>query len=282
MDNQAIARILTDHARRLEREQGNLYRVKAYRRAAEALLGLAIPVHELLARDGIQGLRRLPGIGSHLAYTIERLATTNSFHGLVEGIEEPPPDERVENLPGIGPHLAQRLWERLSIRSIPQLAEALANQQLQQLHLGDRRQQHIAAAVEQWQNRRPAPAPAGEPSVAELLHVDQQYRNEAEEGGLPRIAPDGQNPDRLRWLPLLSTRRGGWKYRALFSNTALAHRLGLTHDWVVIYFQNETGNGQRTVVTEYRGDLCGRRVVRGREDECRLYYQTGAPTAARK
>jgi putative hydrolase len=37
--------------------------------------------------------------------------------------------------------------------------------------------------------------------------------------------------------------------------------------------------GQRTVVTETRGDLRGRRVVRGRERECSGHYE-GAPAPA--
>ncbi len=60
---------------------------------------------------------------------------------------------------------------------------------------------------------------------------------------------------------------------ALFSNTARAHELGRTHDWVVIYADGEHAAEQRfTVVTEYQGDLTGRRVVRGRELETRLHY----------
>lgn len=66
----------------------------------------------------------------------------------------------------------------------------------------------------------------------------------------------------------------------LFSNTALAHRLGRTRDWVVIYFENDFQAGQRTVVTETRGDLRGRRVVRGRERECRAHYQGTGPKPA--
>jgi hypothetical protein len=67
--------------------------------------------------------------------------------------------------------------------------------------------------------------------------------------------------------------RGGWSYTALFSNTALAHRLGRTDDWVVIYFARAGGpEHQRTVVTETRGPLEGLRVVRGRETECREHH----------
>jgi hypothetical protein len=60
---------------------------------------------------------------------------------------------------------------------------------------------------------------------------------------------------------------------ALFSNTALAHELGRTRNWVVIYFGREGGpEHQRTVVTETRGPLEGWRVVRGREAACREHY----------
>ena len=65
------------------------------------------------------------------------------------------------------------------------------------------------------------------------------------------------------------TRSGGWALRAAPANTALAHRLGMTSDWVVIEFERGEVCGQRTVVTETQGDLAGQRVVRGREGECR-------------
>ena len=58
----------------------------------------------------------------------------------------------------------------------------------------------------------------------------------------------------------------------LFSNTAQAHERGETHDWVVIYFGADGREGQCTVVTASQGSLEGRRVVRGREAECRRHY----------
>jgi hypothetical protein len=53
----------------------------------------------------------------------------------------------------------------------------------------------------------------------------------------------------------------------MFSNTATAHRLDRTADWVVVYYERDGDEGQCTVVTETRGPLAGRRVVRGRESE---------------
>lgn len=88
-------------------------------------------------------------------------------------------------------------------------------------------------------------------------------------GSLPKIEPRRFNPSGEAWLPILHTERGEWRFTALFSNTARAHELGRTRDWVVIYFHLDSGpEGQRTVVTETRGRLKGHRVVRGREADC--------------
>ena len=99
------------------------------------------------------------------------------------------------------------------------------------------------------------------------------YRGADAGGELPRIAPRRFNPSGEAWLPVLHTERGGWHFSAMFSNTALAHRLGRTDDWVVVYcYDDHHQEGQYTLVTETRGPLLGKRVVRGRETECRDYY----------
>ncbi len=81
-------------------------------------------------------------------------------------------------------------------------------------------------------------------------------------------------------MPLLHTVRGAWHFTALYSNTARAHQLERIADWVAIYFHRDGHpEGQRTVVTETRGDAASKRIVRGREAECRHYYTSlSAPT----
>jgi len=115
------------------------------------------------------------------------------------------------------------------------------------------------------------PDPAA-PSVAELLGVDREYRRKARAGKLSQIAPRRFNPRQEAWLPSLHTVRDGRRYTALFSNTERAHRLGRTHDWVVLYYDDGTGERQCTVVTGFQVPLQGRRVVRGREVECAEHY----------
>jgi len=113
------------------------------------------------------------------------------------------------------------------------------------------------------------------PTVEVLLEIDREYREKAKAGTLRLIAPRRMNPEGTAWLPVLHTRHGPWHFTALFSNTERAHELHRTHDWVVIYACDAQGEeGQFTVVTERRGTLSGRRVVRGREPECARYYRT--------
>jgi putative hydrolase len=77
-------------------------------------------------------------------------------------------------------------------------------------------------------------------------------------------------------LPILHTDRGHRHYTALYSNTEHAHAMGTTHDWVVIYLEDHNNRGQQgrwTVITSQFGNLKGRRIVRGRENECADFYK---------
>ena len=84
MDNRTIALKLTEYAHMLESHRANLYRIRAYRTAAQAILGLDQPLEELVREKGRRGLTRLPGVGAHLAYTLEELVRTGEFRTLTD------------------------------------------------------------------------------------------------------------------------------------------------------------------------------------------------------
>ncbi len=107
-----------------------------------------------------------------------------------------------------------------------------------------------------------------------ILEVDEQYRTQAAAKKLKLIAPRLLNPEKEAWLPLMVREYRGYKFTVMFSNTATAHKLGKTDDWVVVYYEKGKGENQCTVVTESRGPLKGKRVIRGRERECERYYRT--------
>jgi len=56
-----------------------LYRVRAFRQAAFAVLGLEEPLDLLLERSGRQGLKSIRGIGASLAETLEQLVASGTI-----------------------------------------------------------------------------------------------------------------------------------------------------------------------------------------------------------
>jgi putative hydrolase len=275
-DNQAISEKLLELADLLEQQNANPFRVNAYRRAARTVAGHEQPVADLAEREGIEGLDRLPGIGRSIALAIQEMLRTGRWMQLERLRGALDPEQVFQSIPGIGPGLARSIHEALEIETLHDLELAAHDGRLEQVPgLGPRRARMVAAALAHMLQRRPATPPAltAEPEVDVILDVDREYRDKTAKGKLRKIAPRRFNPSGEAWLPILHSQRGGWHFTALFSNTARAHDLGKTDDWVVLYFHTDHGpEAQRTVVTETTGKLQGRRVVRGREAECARYY----------
>jgi hypothetical protein len=108
--------------------------------------------------------------------------------------------------------------------------------------------------------------------VGLILEMDEEYRRKAAADKLRKIAPRLINPERKAWLPIMATEKEGFKFTVMFSNTQRAHDLKKTNDWVVVYYRKGEGENQCTVVTESRGPLKGKRIIRGREKECARHY----------
>ena len=276
-ENQRVARRLEEVAVLLAEQGANPFRVEAYRGGAEVVRRLREPVSSLLAREGIAGLRALPGIGESLARSVRELTLTGRLPMLDRLRGEADPVALLATVPGIGRGTAERLHHDLGLDSLEDLEAAAQDGRLSAIAgLGAKRVAGILDSLESRLARvrraargaEPAAPAGGEPGVEEILDVDREYRERAAAGGLKRIAPRRFNPSGAAWLPILHTHRGARHYTVLFSNTARAHRLGKTEDWVVLYYDGGDGERQCTVVTSERGPLRGRRVVRGREEEC--------------
>jgi hypothetical protein len=268
--NQSLAEQMREAATLLASQGANMFRVAAYRRAADAVARLDKPVAEILASDGLEGLDAIPGIGPSLAGALAEMVRTGHWTRLQRLRGTTSPDILFQTLPGIGPGLAAKIHDMLSIESLEALEIAANDGRLAALSgVGARRAAAIAAVLAaRLARRRPMTLAVSndEPDVRTLLDVDAEYRRKAAAGELQKIAPRRFNPSGEAWLPILHTERLPWHFTALFSNTARSHQLGRTNDWVVIHSEKE-GNvdGQYTVVTETRGPRLGRRVVRGRE-----------------
>jgi hypothetical protein len=275
---------LREFADLLEQQQANPFRVRAYRRAAETVESCDQDLREVLAREGVAGLDKLPFIGTGIAASIQELARYGRLARMDRLRGELDPEELFQTVPGVGSVLARQIHETLGVDTLEELEVASHDGRLQRVEgIGPRKARAIRASLDEMLRRvkgRPV-VQRSEPTVEELLDVDEEYRCKVASGELPLIAPKRFNPTQRKWLPILHTERDDWHFTAMFSNTARAHELGRTQDWVVVYFYDREHNeGQQTVVSETRGPLKGKRVVRGREAQCRSFYRAHSRAAA--
>lgn len=274
--NASLADKLREMADLLEAQHEDGYRVAAYRRAARTLLELRKPIEEIVRNDGLKGLVELPGIGRGIGMAIIELVTTGRWSQLDRLLGTLEPEQLFQTVPGIGPRLAARIHDELHTDTLEQLEQAAHDGRLEKVPgVGARRAMAIKGALAErlgHRHYRRPPRSSG-PPVAILLDVDREYRMKVSQDKLRKIAPKRFNPSGEAWLPVLHTSRDAWQFTALFSNTQRAHELHKTNDWVIVYFHTESEpEAQCTVVTETRGPLAGKRVVRGREGDCIDHY----------
>jgi len=273
--NTQVATRLDEVADLLLEQGASPFRVQAYRRGAETVRRLERPVNEIFEQEGVEGLRKLPGIGDRLAIAIRDIVRLGRLPMLDRLRGESDVVELLRTVPGIGPVQAQRLHDDLGIDSLEDLEAAAHDGRLVNVAgLGHKRVTGIMDSLATRLGRlRPPSVDAEEQApVEEMLDVDREYRERAEAGELHKIAPRRFNTEGEAWLPVLHTQRGARHYSALFSNTARAHKLGKTGDWVILYYDGGGGERQATVITSQFGALKGKRIVRGREEECAQYY----------
>lgn len=293
VSNAQIADILEQVADRLQAQHANIYRIDAYRAAAAVVRGHETSIQDLALSQGREALDALPQIGSSLSGSIEEIAHTGRLRMLERLDGKLSPVELFKTVPGIGEELAERIHRELHIDTLEALEVAAHDGRLEAIAgFGPRRLEGLRdilatmlarssrGRARRFQELERAGAKVRAPEVDEakpdvglLLEVDRAYREKAEADELPRIAPRRNNPEGAAWLPVLHTYQDGWHFTALFSNTDRAHELGRVRDWVVIYFERDGYEGQCTVVTEYRGSLAGKRVIRGREEEVRALVE---------
>lgn len=275
--NLNIAERLRQMADLLEQQDASPFRVNAYRQGADTIAGLSQNIGDLVQQQGIDGLIQLPTIGKGIAMAVYEMVATGRWSQLERLRGTLDSTKLFQTLPGIGPKLAQQIHDQLQIDSLEGLEVAAHDGRLETVTgIGQRRLAAVRAALAERLRRHHAYRPRphdSDPTVEQLLAIDSEYRENAAAGQLPTITPKRFNPKAEAWLPILHTQQSRWHFSALYSNTALAHKLDRCHDWVVIYFyEDDHQEGQCTVVTETKGALLGHRVVRGREDKCRQYY----------
>ena len=146
--NPDIAAIFSEIADRLEIEQANPFRIRAYRHAARIVGELGREVRSMLERG--EDLTELPGIGDDLAAKMREIVDTGKCRMLEKlRAELPPAITDLLHVPGLGPKRVRTLWHDLDIQTTEQLARAARDGRIQSLPgFGEKTESHLLQAAE--------------------------------------------------------------------------------------------------------------------------------------
>ncbi|MEO7908528.1 MAG: histidinol-phosphatase [Roseiflexaceae bacterium] len=148
MTNREIAAVLFNISTILSTQNGNPYRIRAYRRAARNLLRIREPIAQRVADGRPLGLPRL---GKSLTAKISSLARKDALQFYTDLCEELPVEESTLlklNVPGLGPTIAARIHRDLGPTDAASLRRAAATGKLQRVWgIGPKRTAAILDAV---------------------------------------------------------------------------------------------------------------------------------------
>jgi DNA polymerase (family X) len=150
VDNRQIARLLEQTADLMEVDGADSFRVRSYRRAAEACEQTTVDL--MTAASDLSALLAISGIGKSMAANVQAIATTGTFplreellarYGI--GILE------LLKLPGMGPKTVTLFWDAAKIASVGQLAEAIDSGSLAELpRIGKKLLEKLKKGIEDY------------------------------------------------------------------------------------------------------------------------------------
>jgi len=126
MDNIIIARILDETAALLEIDSADPFRIRSYRRAAEAVEQQTVQLATLATPEADpKALLAIAGIGKGMAANIRDLVATGSMPLREELLAKYKPSMlELLRLPGMGPKTVALIWSALAVGDIDALEEA--------------------------------------------------------------------------------------------------------------------------------------------------------------
>jgi DNA polymerase (family X) len=147
MKNQQIAKIFSEIAELLELKGENVFRIRAYQRAAQNLDSLTKDIAALSQGE----LEAIPGIGKDLAAKIHEYLETGKI-SKHEELKQDIPGGVLELLrvPGLGPKKARLFYDKLRVKSVDELETAIKQGRLAGLPGVQRKtEENILQGIEQ-------------------------------------------------------------------------------------------------------------------------------------
>jgi DNA polymerase (family 10) len=169
MTNRDLAGVFQMIAALLEIKGENIYKILAYRKAADSLNNLGREADDL-ARE--QDLTSIPGVGKAIADKISELLDTGKLEFLEKLKQEVPPSlTELLEVPDLGPKKVSLFWKQLGITNLAELEAAARQGKLRSLPgMGEKSEGKIIAGIESLR-RRTDHMPLGQawPAAQDLL-----------------------------------------------------------------------------------------------------------------
>lgn len=153
MNNREMADTFEAVAQFLEIKGEGIYRLLAYRKAADALRNLARDVVDIHEEGKLQDI---PGVGKAIAGKIEEMIDTGSLTYYEELSREIPPGLlEILAIDSVGPKKAAQFWRDAGIESLVELENAARKGELQSLSgMGARSEEKVLAGIEAYKRRQ--------------------------------------------------------------------------------------------------------------------------------
>jgi DNA polymerase (family X) len=221
MNNQQISKIFDNMADLLDLKGENIFRVRAYRRAAENIVSLPKDV-SLLSPDE---LGAIPGIGKDLAGKILEFLQTGAI-AHYEELKREIPEGVLEllQIQGLGPKMAMRLFKEKNVKSIDELEALIQSGQLAGMpKIQKKTEENILKGLER-RRRGTERRPLGRvlPAAEEIV------RRIKEKGVVDRILLAGslrRRKDTVKDVDILTTSRDPKRVMEVFVGMPLVERI---------------------------------------------------------
>jgi DNA polymerase (family 10) len=167
--NQELADIFQTIANLLEIKGDVIYKILAYRKAADSLRDFGGNVYDVWQEGK---LTDIPGVGKAIAEKIDELYTTGHLEFLEKlSMEVPPSLAELLEVPDLGPKKVALFWKELGITDLAGLEAAAQEGELQELPgMGEKSEAKILAGIESLSRRtKRTPLWKAWPAAEELL-----------------------------------------------------------------------------------------------------------------
>ncbi len=150
MNNHEVANILADIARLMELEGEEVYKIRAYRKAAQSVEVLDGDVNDYLAAGRLE---EIPGVGKSIGELIAGLLKTGRSP-LYEALRKEVPPELFEvmDVPGIGRRTALRIHKALGATTVNEFKKAARMHRIRKVKgMGEKAEHKIRDAIEKYE-----------------------------------------------------------------------------------------------------------------------------------